>query len=362
MFTKLLQLIVLSPINNYTLYIIELISYLLYYANNRGQMVSSNTDLNLEQIAKACGLFSDIDFETVILNIEKLAVDHCKSDLISIYNYMLIYAQDPEVIVHLIKCTDRYRDPSSLEYLVDILLLKNAKNADEEVKEKYNNVRVMCAKAIANQKNSSIVSSLLYCLNNKNENYRVRLACADALGKLGDRFAVEPLIDVVQDEDEKSIYLRESAVSALGLLGDERALDPLVGILEAKQGIMDKFSFLKERAIEALIKVGFCDNERVFRALKNSLSDESTQVRINAIEALMDSEHPKAYDTIKDVLENDLDFEVKKNAMIALYNMSDRRILDEVINSKAYSDALKEEAVSIIEEYEDCDDDFGDEE
>jgi HEAT repeat protein len=115
---------------------------------------------------------------------------------------------------------------------------------------------------------------------------------------------------------------------------------------------MDKFSFLKERAIEALIKMGFCDNERVFRALKNSLSDESSQVRINAIEALMDSEHPKAFETIKDCLKNDSDIEVKKNAMIALYNMSDRSVLDEVIKSPDYPDALKMEAVSILDEYE----------
>lgn len=210
----------------------------------------------------------------------------------------------------------------------------------------------MCAKAIANQKNTDVVSSLLYCMNNKNENYRVRLACADALGRIGDRFAVAPLIDVVNDEDEKSVYLRESAVSALGLLGDKRAIDPLVSIIEAKQGLMDKFSFLKERAIEALTKMGFSDNERVFKALRNSLSDESSQVRINAIEALMDSDHPKAYETIKHCLETDSDVEVKKNAMIALYNMSDRSILDEIISSPNYPDALKVEAVTILEEYE----------
>ena len=324
-------------------------------------MVSNNTDLNLQQIAQDCGLFSNTDSDVVISNIDKLSSEFNKVNLISIYNYMLIHAQEPDVIMHIIRCLDMYRDASSLEYLVDVLLLKNANSADTEIREKYNSVRVMCAKAIANQRNTDVVSSLLYCLNNKDENYRVRLACADALGKIGDRFAVAPLIEVVQDEDEKSIYLRESAVSALGLLGDERALDPLVSILETKQGIMDKFSFLKERAIEALIKVGFCDNERVFRALKNSLSDESAQVRINAIEALMDSEHPKAFDTIKDVLENDTDYEVKKNAMIALYNMSDRSILDEVINSPNYPDDLKVEAVTIIDEYEDCDD-YDDEE
>ena len=49
---------------------------------------------------------------------------------------------------------------------------------------------------------------------------------------------------------------------------------------------MDKFSFLKERAIEALNKMGANDSERVYKALKNSLLDESPQVRIEAIEAL----------------------------------------------------------------------------
>ena len=44
----------------------------------------------------------------------------------------------------------------------------------------------------------------------------------------------------------------------------------------------------------------------------------------------MDSDHPKAFETIKKCLETDPDAEVKKNAMIALYNMSDRTILDEI--------------------------------
>lgn len=316
--------------------------------------VGHNTGLNLNKLAQECGLTNGtLNPQEVIANIDNLENQYNKTELIAIYNYFLINAPEPDVIMYLIRCIDKYRDPSSLEYLVDILLLKNANYSDVNTKEKYNNVRAMCAKAIANQRNTSAVSSLLYCLNNKDENYRVRLACADALGRIGDRFAVAPLIEVVQDEDEKSVYLRESAVSALGLLGDTRAIDPLVSILETKQGIMDKFSFLKERVLEALSKMSFSDNERVFRALKNSLSDESAQVRINAVEAIMNSEHPKAIETIKKCLENDTDEEVKKNAMIALYNMTDRSILDEIINSDKYSDNLKMEAVSILDEYED---------
>ncbi len=314
--------------------------------------MNNNTGLDFKLIADNCCLYSNVDTSIIISKIDELKDTYNEKDLVAIYNYMLSNTQNPDLIMYLIHCVDVYRDSSSLEVLVDILLLKNGNYQDSTTKEKFVNVRAMCAKAIANQKNTDVVSSLLYCLNNKDEHYKVRLACADALGRIGDRFAVAPLIDVVKDEDEKSVYLRESAASALGLLGDARALDPLVSILETKQGILDKFTFLKERAIEALIKMGFADNERVYKALKNSLADESAQVRINAIEALMDSENPKAYDTIKKCLDEDKDEEVKKNALIALYNMSDRSILDEVIKSDKYSDSLKMEAVAILDEYE----------
>ena len=66
----------------------------------------------------------------------------------------------------------------------------------------------------------------------------------------------------------------------------------------------------------------------------------------------MDCDNPKAFDTIKKCMIEDSNEEVKKNALIALYNMSDRDILDEVINSPKYSDALKMEAVAILDEYE----------
>lgn len=309
-----------------------------------------NEDLSL--IAKSCDLFNPLNTEQTIIKIDNLQKGYSERDLVKIYNYFLQQTQNPDIMAHLIQCLDRYRDSSSAEVFVDLLLLRHFEFAQEQEKENFTNVRIMCAKAIANQKNTDYVSALLYCLNNKNENYRIRLACADALGRIGDKYAVAPLINVVKDEDEKSVYVRESAALALGLLGDSRAIEPLVNILETKKTIIDKFSFLKERVIEALNKVGFSGNERVFKALKNSLDDESTQVRIDAIEAIMDSEHPKAFETIKYVLENDTDEEVKKNALIALYNLSDRQILDEVIKSDKYSDTLKMAAVEIIDEYE----------
>jgi HEAT repeat protein len=315
-------------------------------------MTKKDTNLNFEEIANECGLQDKIESQTVIANIESLKNKYSKFELVEIYNYFLNQALSVDIMMHLIRCLDAYRSKTSLKVFTNILLFKNF-DSDEISKENYVNVRAMCAKAIGNQKDTDYVSALLYCLNNKDEHYRVRLACAEALGRIGDKYAVAPLIDIIKDDEEKSVYLKESAATALGILGDIRAISPLVNILETKNGIVDKFSFLKERVIEALGKMGFSNDNRVFNAIKKSLSDDSPQVRIDAIEALMNSEHPKAYETIKKCLIEDDNYEVKKNALIALYNLSDRTILDEVINSTDYSDALKIEAVKILEEYED---------
>ena len=307
--------------------------------------------LDLKSLADNCGLFSALSAEEIISRISDLDNAYQSGNLVQIYNYFLSVSTNPDILMHIIRLADRFRDKSTLSPLLDILLMKNADSA--EFREKFINTRVMCAKAIANYKDTTTVTPLLYCLNNKDENYKVRLACADALGKIGDKYAVAPLIEVVKDEDEKSIYLKESAASALGMLGDLRAIDPLVSILEANKGIWNKFSFLKERVIEALGKMKIDNNRRVFKALKNSLVDESPQIRINAIEAIMDSGHKESYETIKKCLTEDNDEEVKKNALIALYNLKGRDILDEVISLPIYSNDLKQEAVSLIEEYED---------
>lgn len=313
--------------------------------------MTEDNELNLEAVAEKYNLFDTSDIEGLLKRISSLDDEFAREDLVMVYNYLITESKVPEVLLHVINLADRYRNHSTLAVLVDTLLLKNSDVVDSKEKEIYVNVRVMCAKAIANYRDTSAVTPLLYCLNNKDENYKVRFACADALGRIGDKYAVAPLIDVVSDEEEKSVYLRESAVSALGMLGDMRAVDPLVSILETKRGIIDKFTFLKERVIEALGKLRLSDDERVFNALKMTLMDPSSQIRINAIEAIMDSEHPESYDVIKTCLFDD-DDEVKKNALVALYNLHGRSVLDEVIREPLYSDILKMEAVSMIDEYE----------
>ena len=108
---------------------------------------------------------------------------------------------------------------------------------------------------------------------------------------------------------------------------------------------MDKFTFLKERALEALNKLNF-KSDKVHNALVKSLRDESPRVRINAIEVLMNSDDPRAVDLIKEML-SDNNREVVQNAVIALYNLLGDEILNEIINSDIYDDTAKTEAVKL---------------
>lgn len=304
--------------------------------------------LDYNSILENCGV-GKAPASDVAKNIANLEEFYDTSELVSIYNYCLLNINDPELLVQIIKFTDAHRAASTLAILVDLLRIKTDDDSDNDL-DSLINVRAMCAKAISNYKDPSTVMILLDCLNNKKENYKVRLACADALGRIGDKYAVKPLIDVVEDEDEKSVYLKESATFALGLLGDTSAIDPLVSILESKQGFIDKFTFLKERIVEALGKLNF-HNKKVLKALKSSLMDPSSIVRVNAIEAIMNSGDDDAVNLIRPCL-NDDDDEVKKNALIALYNLKGRDVLDEVIALPIYSEYIKAEAQELIDEYE----------
>lgn len=304
----------------------------------------NNSVLDYNSILKNCGVGKEAS-QTVIKNIANLEEFYDNSELVSIYNYFLSNIQDPEVLIQVIKFTDAHRSVSTLAILTEMLQLKTDNEEDSLI-----NVRVLCAKAIANYKDTSTVSILLDCLNNKNEHYKVRLACADALGRIGDKYAVQPLINLVEDEEEKSVYLKESAAFALGILGDTSAIDPLVSILESKQGFLNKFTFLKEKIVEALGKLNI-NNKKVMNALKISLMDPSPIVRINAIEAIMNSENEDSVNLIRPSL-NDEDDEVKKNALIALYNLVGRDVLDEVISLPNYSHFLKDEALELINTYE----------
>ncbi|WP_052402626.1 HEAT repeat domain-containing protein [Methanococcoides methylutens] len=100
---------------------------------------------------------------------------------------------------------------------------------------------------------------------------------AAALGSIGES-AVEPLIDVLGDEDP---HVRAYAARALGGTGDSRAVGPVIELLN------DENENVRANAAMALGKL---DDRRAIEPLTKSLDDSSDRVRILARSAIDDIE------------------------------------------------------------------------
>jgi HEAT repeat protein len=108
----------------------------------------------------------------------------------------------------------------------------------------------------------------------KSGDVSVRCGCAEALGKIGDARAVDPLIKGLKDrteyqvrQDYKMIYsqsMRTSCAKALGDIGDERAVKPLIKMLK------DQDPSHREAAMWALAKIG---DERAIEPLIERVND-----------------------------------------------------------------------------------------
>jgi hypothetical protein len=90
------------------------------------------------------------------------------------------------------------------------------------------------------------------------EDPAVRSAAAEALGKIGDRRAVEPLIEVLAQDG--AYEARQAAAAALGLLKESRAIWVLVATLKLRDESgperQEALQALQQQAQRALQKIG----------------------------------------------------------------------------------------------------------
>jgi hypothetical protein len=197
---------------------------------------------------------------------------------------------DINVLIYLCNTLPKTQTPDAVMPVVDLMLgNREIENNDDPIKSNNSEfLRVQCAaiKALGMFRDEKAVIPLMYLLNDKDQHYKIRLTAAEALGRIGDTYALNPLINLVTDEKESSVYVRESAARALGMLGDVRAIKPLIKILDSKRGIFDKFTFLKEQVIEAISKIGANSDRDTIRSLKEALMDEAPSVRLTAVEAI----------------------------------------------------------------------------
>ncbi len=104
----------------------------------------------------------------------------------------------------------------------------------------------------------------------------VRLEATEVLGALGDKRAIEPLIERLGDSDGR---VRHTAAQALGALGDKRAVEPLI------ERLSDSGRDVRQAATATLEQLG-ATKEQVFKGYLTALEALDSQAREAATEAL----------------------------------------------------------------------------
>jgi HEAT repeat protein len=169
----------------------------------------------------------------------------------------------------------------------------------------------------------STIEQLIALLKQKDTFY-VRSSSAWALGWLGDKRAVEPLVAVIGDP--RAAGAQQAAV-ALGRLGDERAIEPLIRELKRLapskgseriplfkyKGDADPLRPLVAKTLDALVKIGPPAVEPLIGVLK----DENAHVRSFAAEGLGELGDKRSVQPLVALLKDE-DEEVRRSATKAL--------------------------------------------
>jgi HEAT repeat protein len=114
---------------------------------------------------------------------------------------------------------------------------------------------------------------------------RLRWSAADLLGKIGNRCAVRPLIQALQDPHW---LVRLHAAKALGRIGDPAAISHLVTAMS------DPSPYVRRRVVTALAALNKDRNSEIFQLLIASLSDSDKNVRARAAQSLGKAAYPLA--------------------------------------------------------------------
>ncbi|MBI1976160.1 MAG: HEAT repeat domain-containing protein [Candidatus Omnitrophica bacterium] len=149
----------------------------------------------------------------------------------------------------------------------------------------------------------------------KNDNVQVRLASISLLTELKTPAAVEPLMQLVQQD--KEISVRRAVVTALGAIGDARAISALVIVLG------DEEYFVRSDAWSQLQKF----KEAAIPELLKGLNHEKALIREWSAYTLGAMKAVAAVDSLIQLVQNDEKISVRLEAVSALGAIGDARAI-----------------------------------
>ncbi|BDA66881.1 hypothetical protein CAL7716_010470 [Calothrix sp. PCC 7716] len=138
-------------------------------------------------------------------------------------------------------------------------------------------VRVNAIDALAKLGDLRVVDRIIQCL--QDSDFFVRVAAARALAQFKDIKAIEPLIEALKIENQSTAC--SAIATALGHFADARAIEPLIEILHSQgRNLRDSFSFqhVKVCLIEALSKI---EDDRTTNALLEVLAPGEDDLQRN---------------------------------------------------------------------------------
>jgi len=143
-------------------------------------------------------------------------------------------------------------------------------------------------------------------LNYVPKNWDLACKSAHALGIIGDKRAVVPLIEVLKFNN---LRVNIRAAEALGKIGDGRAFSPLMELLKAED------LELQIKVVEALGKIG---DERAVDVLCHKLKESEPELRLAAVKSLACLSSSASIEALTDIIKNDKNLEIKRLALKAL--------------------------------------------
>lgn len=201
------------------------------------------------------------------------------------------------------------------------------------LKDHDQDVRIFSASILGEIKDPIAVDDLVEALSDSNKN--VRHASIESLGKIGDIRAVEPLINCLSQD----YWIQYPAIMALGNIGDRSAIKHLIKLLNDEK--------LRDAVIEALGNIG---DVSVIPVMSDMLfHNNDSSLRNDMIASLVNIQRMAKPDggclpSIKSVLKNDelvnhllkslkdKDREVKKNAIIALGWLKEKKAVEDLVD------------------------------
>ena len=160
--------------------------------------------------------------------------------------FISIYSEDP-----IVPSSDDAPYGDSRRNTEELLAESNSTLVNSRIIDLMNyysrDTRETAANALGNLGDKRAVSPLIYILSSERCPY-VRQAVATSLGQLGEKRAVDPLIKALGDD---SWWVRQAVATSLGQLGDKRAVDPLI------KALSDRYGGVRIAGEEALTKLGY---------------------------------------------------------------------------------------------------------